>query len=139
LHEAVERGGEETLREMMARWPFFGSTLSMIAMVLAKASSGIARRYHERLVDSELKVLGDDLFDRLDRTRAMVEHLLGRGLLADNPVLERSIAVRNPYVDPLNLLQVEYLARVRQREDPEIVQALLVTINGVVAGMRNTG
>ena len=76
---------------------------------------------------------------RLERTRDVVVRVLGRPLLADNPVLEGSIAVRNPYVDPLNLLQIEALRRTRVEEDPELVRGLLITINGIVAGMRNTG
>ncbi len=139
LAEAIEQGHEPELRAMVEGWPFFGATLAMIAMVLAKASPEVARRYDERLLEPALHGLGQDLLRRLDRTREMVERVLGRPLLGDNPVLERSIAVRNPYVDPLNLLQVEYLRRTRERDEPALVRALLITINGIVAGMRNTG
>jgi phosphoenolpyruvate carboxylase len=62
-----------------------------------------------------------------------------RELLESNPVLRRSIDVRNPYVDPINLLQVELLHRARRGDDPQVNAALLVTVNGVAAGMRNTG
>ncbi|HWB73760.1 MAG TPA: phosphoenolpyruvate carboxylase [Nannocystaceae bacterium] len=139
LDDALAQGCEPELRTMVERWPFFGSTLAMIAMVLAKASPEIARRYDERLVEPELRDVGTQILARLARTELAVKRVLGRELLADNPVLERSIAVRNPYVDPLNLLQVEYLRRTREREDPALVRGLLITINGVVAGMRNTG
>ncbi len=139
LESALADGKGPVLGEMLERWPFFGSTLAMIAMVLAKASPEITQRYDERLVDPELREVGTTLRQRLERTRDVVQRVLGRSLLADNPVLEGSIAVRNPYVDPLNLLQIEALRRTRVQEDPELVHGLLITINGIVAGMRNTG
>lgn len=139
LEAALADGRGPLLHEMVERWPFFGSTLAMVAMVLAKASPEIARRYDERLVEPALREVGASILQRLERTRDVVQRVLDRPLLADNPVLERSIAVRNPYVDPLNLLQIEALRRTRDHEDPELVRGLLITINGIVAGMRNTG
>jgi phosphoenolpyruvate carboxylase len=139
LESALQDGKGPLLAEMLERWPFFASTLAMIAMVLAKTSPEITQRYDERLVEPELREVGTMLRERLERTREVVQRVLGRPLLADNPVLEGSIAVRNPYVDPLNLLQIEALRRTRVGEDPELVRGLLITINGIVAGMRNTG
>ena len=135
-------------REMYRAWPFFRSTLGLIEMALAKADADIAAHYDRFLVPSDLQHLGDALRSRL---AGAVESVLTLSrhpqLLADNPVLRRSIDVRNPYVDPINLLQVELLRRLRsaekcdadESETDSLRRALLVTINGIAAGMRNTG
>lgn len=131
---------EAVLRDMTKRWPYFRSLVELEEMVLAKAEMPIARCYEETLVDPELHAIGDDLRARFARTRAALEKLVGGELLATNPVLKRSIDVRNPYVDPINLIQVEALRR--HREDPDdtdVLDLLLRTMNGVAAGMRNTG
>ncbi|MCB9778530.1 MAG: phosphoenolpyruvate carboxylase [Alphaproteobacteria bacterium] len=131
------------LHAMCTEWPFLRSTLALVEMVLAKADPGVHARYDRLLVPPELAPLGAELRDRLQATRDEVRQALGRDvLLADNPVLARSIAVRNPYVDPLNLLQTELLRRLREVDgDPprELLDAFIVTVNGVAAGMRNTG
>jgi phosphoenolpyruvate carboxylase len=138
---------------MYRDWPFFRSTMDLMEMALAKADAGVAAHYDRHLVAPEHHALGRALRDRLDRATAAVLQITGhRGLLEDNPVLRRSIDVRNPYVDPINLVQVELLRRLRRgregveetgaEDQTDIVQlrrALLVTINGVAAGMRNTG
>ncbi|MBS1791897.1 MAG: phosphoenolpyruvate carboxylase [Acidobacteria bacterium] len=134
------------VREMYQRWPFFHSTISNIEMTLAKADFQIARQYADRLPD---KKLGQRIFKLLaaeyDRACRMVLQITGEKNLLDNsPVLQRSIAVRNPYVDPMSYLQVELLARKRNgnlsAEDHEkLLYAILLTINGIAAGMRNTG
>ena len=91
-------------------------------------------------MERALRPIGEDLRARLVRTRQALLTLRGHStLLVDNPVLARSIAVRNPYVDPLNLVQASLLARARAAEDPRLTRALMVTINGIAAGMRNTG
>jgi phosphoenolpyruvate carboxylase len=134
------------LREMYERWPFFHSTISNIEMTLAKADFQIARQYAERL--PELK-LGRQIFKLLEseyeRAARLVLQITGeKHLLENSPVLQRSIEVRNPYVDPMSYLQVELLARNRNSElstaDREkLLYAILLTINGIAAGMRNTG
>jgi phosphoenolpyruvate carboxylase len=135
----------EILREMVAEWPFLRSTLDLVEMVLAKALPDIAARYDELLVPGELKPLGEDLRGRYRLLCDRLTQLRGRSqLLEENPVLRRSIEVRNPYVDPLNLLQAELLKRLRglDEENPEreaVRAAFLVTVNGIAAGMRNTG
>ena len=131
------------LAEMCAEWPFLRSTLSLVEMVLAKAEPEVHATYEAALVPAALQPLGAELRQRLADTRSEVQRALGRGvLLEDNPVLARSISVRNPYVDPLNLLQVELLRRLRATggaPDPALLDAFVVTVNGVAAGMRNTG
>jgi len=141
LDAAHTTGAAEELSAMYAQWPFFRSTLDLIEMVLAKADARIAAHYESVLVPSALHTLGANLRRRLPATSAAVLRVAGRKeLLDDNPVLRRSIDVRNPYVDPINLVQVELLRRLRQSGGEERLRnAFLVTVNGVAAGMRNTG
>lgn len=142
LREMAERGRFEELQAMYKAWPFFQSTIDLIEMVLAKADMRIAALYDEVLVSDELKPLGQELRARYEQTVALVLELVARkDLLERNQVLKRSIAVRNPYVDPINMLQVELLRRVREEapDHERLRDALLITINGVAAGMRNTG
>ena len=146
IEEAIADEDREISHEMYRAWPFFRSTLELMEMALAKADAGIAAHYDRHLVPPELQDLGAMLRTRLQRAIDVVIDVTGhQPLLANNPVLRRSIDVRNPYVDPINLLQVELLRRLRGARDAEahgttwLRRALLVTINGVAAGMRNTG
>ncbi|QKX16426.1 phosphoenolpyruvate carboxylase [Microbulbifer sp. YPW1] len=142
---ALETGLEnapETLRTMSEEWPFFHTVVDMLEMVLAKSDTRVALWYEERLTDDpELQRLGVELRSRLARTVAALSELTGReSLLDNNPVMRWSIRVRDPYTDPLHLLQAELMARLRTREeDPVLESALMVTIAGIAAGMRNTG
>ncbi len=136
----------EICREMYRAWPFFRSTIELMEMALAKADEGIAAHYDRHLVPADQQDLGRMLRGRLRRAIDVVLDITGhQHLLDNNPVLRRSIDVRNPYVDPINLLQVELLRRLRasdnaRTDDVEwLRRALLVTINGIAAGMRNTG
>ena len=132
----------EELRQMYGAWPFFSSTLDLVEMVLAKASPEIAERYDRRLVPDPLRPIGERLRDELRSTIAtLLAVTRHHELLEHNPVLRRSVDVRNPYVDPINLVQVEILSRLRAGGgDLELLRdALLVTVNGIAAGMRNTG
>lgn len=139
IAQAVERGEGDRLQAMYRDWPHFRSAISLIEMVLAKADGRIAAEYDRRLVPDDLRAFGAGLRDRLRRATAGVKAVTGHELLAPNPVLRRSIEVRNPYVDPINLVQVELLCRLRRARDPRVRAALLITVNGVAAGMRNTG
>jgi phosphoenolpyruvate carboxylase len=141
LSEAIDRGEIDHLRRMYREWPFFRSTLDLIEMVLAKTDSRIAAHYDQVLASPDLQKLGAELRDRLCKTTGSVLSVTGRErLLADNPVLRRSIDVRNPYVDPINLVQVELLRRLRRTSDDDRLRhAFLITVNGIAAGMRNTG
>ena len=142
LSAALDRGEQEVLREMYERWPFFRSTLDLIAMVLAESDARIAAEYDRRLVPPELQPLGADLRRRLEATVQSVLTVMGKErLLTENAVLRRSIEVRNPYVYPINLVQIELLRRLREEghDDPQITNAFQVTVNGIAAGMRNTG
>ena len=142
LGAALDRGERAQLREMVRGWPFVGATLQLIAMALAEAQPAIAAAYDRALVPEDLRAIGDDLRRRLDLARrAVLDVREEDALLADNPVLRRSIEVRNPYVDPINIVQIALLARLRgdTTVSQELWQAFLVTVNGVAAGMRNVG
>jgi phosphoenolpyruvate carboxylase len=140
LEGAIERGELAELRRMYREWPHFQSSIGLIEMALAKTDARIAAEYDRRLVPAELRAIGADLRGRLDRAIRGVLALTGeQELVASNPVLRRSIDVRNPYVDPINLVQIELLRRLRDRADERVRTALHVTVNGIAAGMRNTG
>jgi phosphoenolpyruvate carboxylase len=141
LADSRDRGDDSLLRTMYERWPFFQSTVDLIEMVLAKADARIAAEYDRRLVPAHLQVIGGELRSRLARALAGILDVTGhRDPVETTPVLRRSIDVRNPYVDPINLVQIELLTRLRQSRDaPELRRAFAVTVNGVAAGMRNTG
>ena len=140
IEDALSDGNASLLREMYSKWAFFASTIDLVEMTLAKADSRIAAQY-DRLVPEELRPLGADLRQRLARAIDAVRAVTGHDvLLEENQVLRRSIDVRNPYVDPINLVQVELLRRVREKDpDPALFDAFVVTVNGIAAGMRNTG
>ena len=140
LTDALDSDDRALLLDAAARWPLLRVTLQMVEMVLAKARPEIAAVYQELLAPAELQELGDELSQRLERTTAAVLETLGQErLLTSNPVLRRSISVRNPYVDPINLLQATLLRRLRDREDSGLEEAVVLTMNGIAAGMRNTG
>jgi phosphoenolpyruvate carboxylase len=140
LDRAIARGEAARLRTMYREWPAFQSALDLIEMVLAKADGRIAAEYDRRLVPDALQPIGADLRARLERAIRGVRAISGHEeLLQATPVIRRSIDVRNPYVDPLNLVQVELLRRMRAQPDPAVQAALMVTVNGIAAGLRNTG
>jgi len=140
----VEREGRplEVLRSMHERWPFFRTLLSNIDMVLAKTDLGIASRYAELVPDRALR---ERVFGMIaaewQRTRSWLRAITGRTeFLEDNPTLARSIRNRFPYLDPLNHLQIELLERYRAGDtDARTKRAIHLTINGVAAGLRNSG
>ena len=132
--------GLAQIRDMRAQWPFFASRLSMLDMVYAKSSTVINELYDSTLVDPELQPLGDDLRAQLAADIATLQEILNVDtLLADDPWGLESIGLRNIYTAPLNLLQIELLRRIRTEEDDSVKRALMVSIAGVAAGMRNTG
>ncbi|MEM1112644.1 MAG: phosphoenolpyruvate carboxylase [Pseudomonadota bacterium] len=140
LREEMDQGGGAVLRAMASEWPFFRTRLSMLEMVYAKADADISAHYDERLVPDELKSIGANLRTQLERDRATVLELLGQDdLLAGQDWLRQSVHLRNIYTDPLNFLQAELLRRDREDPEPAVEQAIMVTIAGIAAGMRNTG
>ncbi len=132
--------GQAQIREMRAQWPFFASRLSMLDMVYAKSSTVINELYDSTLVEPELQPLGEDLRAQLATDINTLQQILNVDtLLADDPWGLESIGLRNIYTAPLNLLQIELLRRIRTEEDESVKRALMVSIAGVAAGMRNTG
>ena len=131
---------EDQVKAMYQEWPFFRSMMELMEMVLAKAEPGIAAHYERLLVPSELHEIGAELREALLRSEELLLRVTGHQRpLETNPVLQRSIEVRNPYVDPINLVQAEILRRYRATRDESLRDAFVVTVNGISAGMRNTG
>ncbi|WP_418135417.1 phosphoenolpyruvate carboxylase [Oceanimonas smirnovii] len=142
LEKVMEDGHEATLHAMNQGWPFFRARLDMLEMVFLKADLGLAAYYDSVLVPDELKALGKTLRGELRASTELVLKLKEKSeLLASEPWIQESIKLRNPYTDPLNVLQAELLKRSREQGDihPVLDQALMVTIAGIAAGMRNTG
>jgi len=128
------------LRTLFREWPFFRALVENLEMSLAKSSMGIAERYLELVGDEELaaRIFGV-LRDEHDRSRdAVLEIVEARELLDRHPVLQQSIRLRNPYVDPMNAIQVELLRRWRSGDEAAL-RPLLRSIAGIAAALRNTG
>lgn len=133
------------LRDMYRDWGSFRTTIDLVEMVLSKSEPAIAEHYDNKLVsDDTAKELGSQLLGFLGETEGAVLDLSGHSRLGENNhILLRSLLVRNPYVDCLNVLQAETLQRIREYEDGEegddLKDALMTTITGVANGMGNTG
>jgi phosphoenolpyruvate carboxylase len=137
-----DAGRLDILRDLHRRWPFFRTVLSNMAQVLAKSDMGLAARYSELVRDQMLR---RRVFDKIvaEHERTISMYLLiteQDSLLADNTALARSVFNRIPYLEPLNLLQVELLRRSRSGDDDEMVQrGILLTMNGLATALRNSG
>lgn len=146
LQKVMDDGKQGDLETMCRDWPFFSTRLGMLEMVFAKADLWLAEYYDQRLVKNELWPLGKELRSLLEADiKAVLDISNDSHLMADLPWIAESITLRNIYTDPLNVLQAELLHRSRKAEeageepDARVEQALMVTIAGVAAGMRNTG
>ncbi|QMV13084.1 phosphoenolpyruvate carboxylase [Vibrio spartinae] len=142
IQYSIDKGHQALLEEMCREWPFFSTRLGMLEMVYSKCNLEIAQYYDERLVDEHLRKLGQHLRTQLQediQTVLNVEN--NENLMQSDPWGQESIRLRNIYVEPLNMLQAELLYRTRQYDAPpaELEEALMVTIAGIAAGMRNTG
>ncbi|MDO5683452.1 MAG: phosphoenolpyruvate carboxylase [Propionibacteriaceae bacterium] len=152
LKAAREAGHEDDLKLMLHGWAMFGSVISNVEMTVAKTDLAIAAHYVDSLVPAELRHIFDDIraeFElTVDELRRLTEE---EHLLDDQPSLKRTLAVRDQYLDPISYLQVELLRRLRHGDGADgdgpqdaadqaaLQRALLITVNGVAAGLRNTG
>jgi phosphoenolpyruvate carboxylase len=134
-------GNLDELRQMYRRWPFFRTFIDNVAMTLFKTDLDVARSYVEALVPPELRGLLDDIEEELRRTVARVLDVTGDSeLLERDPVLRTTLDIRENYLGPLHQLQIDLLVRFRGGEqDAQLENALMLTVNGIAAGMRNTG
>ncbi|GFZ16166.1 phosphoenolpyruvate carboxylase 4 [Actinidia rufa] len=141
LKGVCEKGHTEEIKAMYKEWPFFQCTIDLIEMVLGKADINIAKHYDEVLVSGNRRKLGAELRTELLTTEKYVLVVTGHEKLSENNrSLQRLIESRLPYLNPMNTLQVEILRRLRRDDDNhKLRDALLITINGIAAGMRNTG
>lgn len=151
LAAAMEAGHGDDMIDMFSKWRFFGTFLSNVEMTLTKTDLGIARTYVDALVDPQHHHVFDIISAEHDRTIDMVRTVTGSGLLDDLPVLRRTLEIRDNYLDPLNALQVNLLKSTRNNTTDidadndagiaarRIHRALLLSINGIAAGLRNTG
>ncbi len=140
--EALKESRTATLKEMLATWPLFKSLISNVDMVLAKTDLVVARHYAHLVNDQTLR---EDIFSCIEQEYALTTDALNllqetTERLSSNPTLAYSIRNRLPYLDPLNHLQVELIKRLRNGEtDEKLKLAIQLTINGIAAGLRNTG
>ncbi len=147
LASQLKHGNLEQLQEMARDWTFFGMLLDMQEMVLAKTEERVAAYYEQRLLeDTSQSSLGNELRAGIKQAESVLETISNKPLLEKMPNLKRSIELRNPYVDPLNITQVEVMRRLRKLDDSDnsdlkrdLEQALMVSIGGIAAGLRNTG
>ncbi len=142
LQHGRERFGLELMQTMEQEWPFFAATIGNAEMALAKSDLGIAERYANLVSDEGVKSRIWKLIVQ-EHTRATNEILLltqQDRLLDREPVMQRSIDRRNPYVDPISFVQVELLRRMRRGEATDVtMRSILRTVNGIAGGLKNTG
>jgi len=140
LCKAIDRGQLPLLRSMYAEWPFFQVYVDMLEMVLAKSDPDIAAHY-EKVLSGRVQALGEWTRSRLSTViQAIASIKQVAELLERDPAIARSLAVRHPYMEPLHILQAELLRRDRELpEQPLVERALMASVAGIAAGMRNTG
>ncbi|MDF2856159.1 MAG: phosphoenolpyruvate carboxylase, partial [Neobacillus sp.] len=131
------------LQTMYEKWPFFQSTINNLQMALMKADITTAREYLSLVDDQEIAIrIFSNIREEYEKTKEILLKITGdKELLDHTPNIKDSVYLRNPYVDPLNFLQVELIKQLRQQEvpDEELLNEVLLTISGISAGLRNTG
>ena len=142
LEAARAAGLGGTIRQMYDEWLFFRTFISNVEMTLAKTDMTVAARYVDQLVPADLRYVWDTIVDEFERTLTQVLGITGDAELLDRyPILQRTLAVRDTYLDPISYLQVALLKRFRSTGEAgqDLQRALLLTVNGLAAGLRNTG
>jgi phosphoenolpyruvate carboxylase len=138
---------QQLLREMYAGWPFFKAMLDNTEVSLLKADMDIAAMYVDLVTDRELaREIFQTIKDEYDRTRQAILSISGHQALMElEPITQNAVQLRNPYIDPLNYVQIEMLKRLRGLPDPDgpesqsLREIIILTINGIAAGLKNTG
>eukprot|EP00455_Lapot_gusevi_P023428 TRINITY_DN2435_c0_g1_i7.p1 TRINITY_DN2435_c0_g1~~TRINITY_DN2435_c0_g1_i7.p1 ORF type:complete len:963 (-),score=292.73 TRINITY_DN2435_c0_g1_i7:31-2919(-) len=138
---AKQNGHLPVLQDMFKNWPFFNSTMSLIEMVLSKADTFISARYDAKLASPDYHSLAQSIRQQLNQAQEALLEVIGEtNLLEYEPVVRRMLDARHPYIDPLNLIQIETLSRLRGGDDSPLSRdTLIITIQGIAAGMQNTG
>ncbi|RKD24472.1 phosphoenolpyruvate carboxylase [Ammoniphilus oxalaticus] len=143
---AQKPGNLALLRDMYQRWPFFSLIIDNLQMALMKADLTTAREYATLVTDKDMaQRIFKMVSDEYETTKAMILQITQQGQLLDHATnIQESIHLRNPYVDPLNFLQVDLISKLREvkengQTDDELMEEVLLTINGIAAGLRNTG
>ena len=141
LEAVCDAGRFPLLSEMAKEWTFFATFLGNVEMTLAKTDLTVAAGYVDRLVPDVHRHLFDRVVEEHALTVEQLKNVTGRGLLENLPVLKRTLETRAVYMDPLHVLQTDLLARNRSEDDSDFLvrRALLLSVNGIAAGMRNTG
>ncbi len=142
IETEIKAGRLKTLQAMYKGWPFFKSIVDLVEMAVAKADEGVTEYYSSLLVEPSLQWLTKDYIKKLDATRkSLLKVMQRKQILEGKQVLARSIRIRSPYVDVLNVMQAHLLKeyRTKKRPDRDLRRTLALTIGGISAGMRNTG
>jgi len=141
LQEAINKNQISLVQNMLSTWPFFFSLLDSLHMVLAKTDSRIAGLYDKELAPPELKSYGQGLREKLAKTQKVLSQIIGDSAESQKmQELRHAVFLRNAYVNPINMIQIEVLKRIKTLGDtPELTDALVFSLTGISAGMKNTG